>query len=133
MIGVIDILRNNANVGARVGGTGANARVYPVHRPQKEPLPAVTIATEDIEPSDTKSGVSALDRLEVRVISYASTYDIARLLAEDCRNAIDRVSGTFNGQQIQSIRFLDSFDDVEEIENSLVYFVEQNYNVRLIR
>ena len=133
MIGVIDILRDDATLGALVGGTGTSARVYPIERAQKDGLPAVTVTIDAIEPYDTKSGVSTLDEVQVSVVSYGSTYDSARQTSNACRGALDRTSGTYNTEVIQSIQFQDQYTDIEEINNASVYFIEQIYNVRLVR
>ena len=133
MIGVIDILRDDASVGARVGGTGTSARVYPNVRAQKGALPAVTVSLTQTEAHDTKDGVSTLDEEYVTVTSYSDDFTECRNLAQDCRSALDRASGTYNSQVIQSIQFLDKFTDYEQIENNIVHFIEQNYKVRVLR
>ena len=126
MIGVLNILLNTAAVTARVA-----ARIYPIERKQSAGLPAITIDITGIEPNATKSGVSALDEQQITVVSYADTYDGCRLLADDCRAALDRISGTYNGEVIQQIDFLEQFIDKEEINNKKVYYIEQNYKVRI--
>lgn len=128
MIGVIDILKTDAPIIARV-----STRVYPIEREEKQPLPALTVSITDIDPSDTKSGVSTLDEESIIVTSYASTFNECKLLSEECRTALDRVSGTYAGLIIQSAYFLDQFTDFEEINNKKVFFIEQNYKVRVER
>lgn len=134
MIGVINILKVDAPVTARIG-TGADARVYPLEREQEADLPAVTVDQTDIDPSDTKSGVSSLDEEIVTVTSYDSVFSSCRSLADDCRAALDRASGTHGGVVIQSngIQFLNEFVDKEEVNNAKVFFIEQNYKVRVER
>jgi hypothetical protein len=133
MIGVIDILRTDANVAARIGGAGNSARVYPMERKQGSTLPALTVEVTDIEPSDTKSGVSRLDEEFTTVTSYADTHEACRLLAVDCRTALDRASGTHSGEVIQSVQFLSLLTDKELINNKKVYFIEQNFKVRVLK
>lgn len=133
MIGVIDILRDNAGVGALVGGTGTSARVYPIERAQKEGLPAITVDQDNVIPYDTKDGVSTLDEVYVLVISYGSTYSDSLAVANACRSALDRTSGTFNGEVIQSIRFQSQSTNIEEINNVPIYWTEQEYKVRIER
>ena len=128
MIGVIDILLNDANVLAMVG-----TKVYPMERDQNEGLPAITVDVTDIEPNPTKDGVSTLDEEFVSVISYDSTYKACRLLAADCRTALDRYAGTNKGVVIQQIDYLNELSDKELINNKRVFFIEQHYKVRVVR
>lgn len=114
-------------------GSGANARVYPIERPQTSELPAITIKDIQNEPSDTKSGVSGLDSVTTEVLSYSNTLDGAITLSEAVRAALDRSSGTYNGETIQSIQYLNDFQEFEEIKNKKVYWIEQNYKVRVER
>lgn len=133
MIGVIDILRDDATIGSLIGGTGTSARVYPIQRPQNEGLPALTVDVDSTTPHDTKDGVSTLDEVFLTVISYAYDYDDSLDLASSCRTALDRVSGTFNTEVIQSIQFLNQTTEVEEINNRVIYWTEQEYKVRIVR
>ena len=135
----IDILRDDATIGALVGGTGTSARVYPMERPHKISLPAVTVTLQDIEPNDTKDGVSTLDVEIIKVEYYDSTYKNTTAssgafhLAETGRTALDRVSGTFSNVEIQSARFTDQDMFTIEINNNLIYVVEHEYSVRVVR
>jgi hypothetical protein len=127
MIGVIDILRNDATTIALTTAT----RIYPSQRSQQSGLPAITVKVINNDPSDTKSGVSGLDQVEVEVISYGETYSSALAVSKAVRTALDRTSGTYNGEVIQSIRFLDQFTDYEEINNKPIHYIEQNFKVRV--
>jgi len=128
VIGIIGILTADSNVSTRVG-----TRIYPIERAQQDALPAVTVDVDSVDPSDTKDGVSELDQSYITVTSFAQTYDAARLLSEDVRTALDRVSGTYNTEVIQKIQFLDQFTDKEENADKIIYWVEQKYKVRVKR
>ena len=81
-LAVIEILRSDATVGGLVGGTGTSARIYPIERPQTSTLPAITVTPDDIEPSDTKTGVSKLDEEFIQVLYYSSDYNDNKDLVE---------------------------------------------------
>ena len=128
MIGVIDVLVNDASVAARV-----SARIYPIERQQGSALPALSVDVTDIDPSDTKDGVSTLDEEFTSVTSYADTYNECVLLAGECRSALDRYAGTNQGVVIQQSVYLNEFQNKANINNKKVFFIEQNYKVRIIR
>lgn len=132
MKGVSNILSNDATVSGLVGN-----RIYANTRLQGDVLPAITLQSTNTEPYATKSGVSTLDDITIQVISYSDSLyesDGAITLSQAVRSALDRVArGTYNGETIQSINFLDDFNDFEEIKNKKIHYVEQNYQVRVER
>lgn len=132
-LALIDILRDDATIGALVGGTGTSARVYPIERPQTSLFPSITVIPDDIDPSDTKTGVSKLDEEFITVYYYSDTYSSNNSLSVAGRSALDRNGGTYNGVVVQSIRFEDRDSWVEEIENRVIYVTEHNYKVRVQR
>lgn len=138
-LAIIDILRNDATVGALVGGTGTSARVYPYEMPQKANYPAIIVSLEDIEPNDTKDGVSTLDvefiRIECMDTKFKKTSDSSGSyhIGEAARTALDRTSGTFSSVVIQSIRFDGSDPYTTEINNKVIYVNELTFKVRVIR
>lgn len=71
-----------------------STRVYPLTIPQKAIYPAATITVISNEPSDTKTGASALDAWRVQIDSYAKTALQAQQLDSAIRTAIDRFRGT---------------------------------------
>lgn len=134
-IAVIDILRDDATLGALLGGTGTSARVYPLERPQGSGLPSILVRGQDIEPSDTKDGVSTLDTEFIQVLMYGE--DLSQLILTieaKVRTLLDRIRvGTYNGVTIQSSQFLDRDTFLEQIDNNSIYTVEHIYKVRVKR
>ena len=128
MIGVINVLENDTDVFARVG-----VRIYPMEREQGSALPAISVENTDIEPNDTKDGVSTLDEEFTSVTSFASTYAECLLLAAECRTALDRYVGTNQRVVIQQCVYLNEFQNKANINNVRIYFIEQNYKLRIIR
>lgn len=125
MKGVIYILKNDLDLIEKI-----NSRVYPLERPQQSALPAITVSVDDVDPHDTKSGVSRLDEVTITVISYGLSVEDAFTVKNLVRFALDRVSGEFNGETYQSIQYLREFSDKEEIDNKTIFFVEQEYKIR---
>jgi len=127
-IAVIDILLNDANVSGEV-----STRVYPLERPQKTTLPAIMVRLNDVEPNDTKDGVSTLDVEYVGVFIYGATYSSVYTLSGYVRTALDRYSGTNKTVVVQSSQFYDSSTYVDEIDNNTIYVQEDEYKLRIIR
>ena len=134
-IALIDILRDDATLGALLGGTGTSARVYPIDRPQGSALPAVVVRGQDIEPSDTKDGVSTLDTEFIQVLMYGEDLNQLILTIEArVRILLDRIAlGTYNTIVIQSSQFQDRDTFSEQIDNNAVYTIEHIYKVRVKR
>lgn len=138
-LAIIDIIRNDSAVGELVGGNGTNARVYPLDVPQKATFPAIVVSMEDIEPYDTKDGVSTLDVEYIKVECMDTTYKNTTKesgswhIGEAVRAALDRTTGTYSNIVCQSIRFDSSSMFTEDINNKVIYVNEQIYKVRVER
>jgi len=129
---VLDILRNNATVGALIGGTGVtNARVFISEAPQAAELPFIVCDVYDTEPFDTKSGVSVTDHELVKVFCYAEKSKTAIQLSDAVRAAVDGNSGTFNSEVVEYIRFLRYDGYNVELVNRKAYVREHDYQVRI--
>lgn len=143
-VAIVGILKGDATLAAELGGVGT-ARVHILRRPQTGAFPAIVIRRQDIEPSDTKDGVSTLDQEYIQVLMYGkegeSTLNTLILNIEArVRTLLDRVApGTYNGVVIQSSQFIDS-DIFEEVvdntatrQTSSVDVIEHIYKVRVKR
>jgi hypothetical protein len=104
--GVIQILKAAAGVTAIVG-SGDNARIYPLERPQGTAIPAIIVRSLSDEPEDTKDGAATFTNTTIGVYSQASTYGGALALAAAVRTALDRASGTYGGEEIDTIFYQD--------------------------
>ena len=126
-LAIIDILRNNSSVTSLIGGAGTNARIYPYDIPQKAVYPCIVVTLEDIEPSDTKDGVSDLDTEYIKVESIDTKLKDtekgsgAYHIAEAVRSALDRTSGTYSSVIVQSIQFDNFSGFTAQINNNLLY------------
>jgi len=119
---IFDILSNDGPV------TAITTSINPLRIPQGETHPAITYQRINNEPDDTKDGVSTLDVIRIDVDIWDDDYSTGKDLADKVRTALDRVSGTFDGRVIQSIRFetdREFFDN-----NSEIFQFNQEYSIR---
>lgn len=126
----MDILRDDATLTAIIG-----TRVHLLELPQGATLPSILVRGQDIEPSDTKDGVSTLDAEFIQVLMYGQDLNELILTIEArVRTLLDRITeGTYNGVTIQSSQFLDRDTFLEQIDNNSQYAVEHIYKVRVKR
>ena len=127
-IAFIDVLLNDGPGSNVVGG-----RIFPNLRPQKNVFPAIMIRMNDVDPSDTKDGVSTLDQEFIGVFIYARTYSEIFDLATKTRTALDRYSGTNKGVVVQSSQYQDTSTFNSKIDNAPLFTQEDEYKVRVIR
>lgn len=131
-IAVVDILTNDAAVGALVGGTGVNvARVFMAQAPQSQEYPLCIVDVFDNEPYDSKSGVASVDHDMVKVFCYAATMDEAVNLQDAVRTALDGTSGTHRGVVVEYIRYLRHDSYYVPATNRGVYVRELDFMVRV--
>jgi len=105
MIGeIVTILKNDLGVTTNV----ASANIFPIQRKQGSGLPAIVVDLIYIKTSETKDKSSGLDFVTIQVATYAEDPRNSFVIAELCRNELDKYVGTVNGQDLD-IRF----DDLE--------------------
>lgn len=117
------ILANDAAVKAIVV-----ARIYPFEIPQDVILPAIVYGRVSTMPTDTKDGVSKLDSVIVDIDLFGENFKILSDLADKTRAALDRKSGTYSSQNIDSIIFTDQRNIYEEVGE--VFHITQSYRIR---
>lgn len=129
-IALINILKNDAMLAALIG-----TRVHLLELPQGATLPSILVRGQDIEPSDTKDGVSTLDTEFIQVLMYGQDLNQLIIVIEArVRTLLDRIiGGTYNGVVIQSSQFQDRDTFLEQIDNNSIYTVEHIYKVRVKR
>jgi hypothetical protein len=112
-------------------------RIYPDMAPQNASFPYIVFQKLQTQPTDTKEGVSPLDKLLVQVDCYSNNYDNAHSLAGAVRTALDRYTGTINGHVVDKIIFSNdssgSPQDVPTITGSMIFWASQDYEIRLKR
>lgn len=107
-----------------------DATVHPEIAPESTEFPFVVYSIQNIVPSDVKQTTSKLDESTLEVYVMSANYSECMTVAAECRSALDRNAGTFNGVEVQSISF-----DTAEIgfnQEQECYFVEQIYTVRVL-
>lgn len=123
---IYKLLKDSAAVGAIAGD-----KVYPEVALQTDDFPLVIYTIRDQSPSPHKDGTSNLDTAGVEIVSCSTNYAQAMDLAIACRDAVDRVGGTVNGVEVQSIQFRTQGVEYDYI--SQAYMVTQNYDIRIQR
>ena len=104
---IYNILINDSDVLNLVSDNGSNTRIFPSRYdfPIDVKVPYITYQVVSDEPNNTKNGVSSYDYVTVQIsiydVRYASLIDLAGKL----RTALDYVSGTFRGVQVDKIFF----------------------------
>ena len=123
---IYSILTNTSAVSAIVG-----TRVYPQIAAQEAAFPFVVYVLQNVDPSDTKSGVSTLDEVRYDIIVASENYAQASDLTGKIRTALDRYSGTVAGVVIDSIQFIDL--DVNNDPGTETYLTNTEYIIRVKR
>jgi hypothetical protein len=123
---IYSILTSDSDVNAIVG-----TRVYPQIAAQEAAFPFVVYVLQNVDPSDTKSGVSTFDEVRYDFIVASENYAEASDLTEKIRTALDRYSGTVAGVVIDSIQFIDL--DVNNDPGTETYLTSAEYIIRVKR
>ena len=103
------ILTQNTDVTDIVG-----VNVFPEVAEQETATPFIVYQLQSVAPEDTHDGPSTLDEVRFEFLCYADTYALAADLGDKVRGALDRVSGTYNGVNVESVQFNDV--DIDTID-----------------
>ena len=102
------------NVGKAVygilSGTSAvtdivSTNIFPEIAEQETATPFIVYQLQGVAPEDTHDGPSKLDEVRMEIICFSDSYNGAADLADKVRGALDRVSGTYNGVNVESVQF----------------------------
>jgi hypothetical protein len=114
-----------------------STRIYPDMAPQNASFPYIVFQKLSTTPTDTKEGVSPLDKMLVQIDCYSNNYDTAHSIAAAIRVALDRYTGTINGHKVDKIIFSNdssgSPQDVPTTTGSMIFWASQDYEIRLKR
>ena len=105
---VYGILSTNSGVTDLV-----STRIFPEIAEQEAVTPFIVYQLQSVAPEDTHDGPSKLDEVRFEFICYADTYDQAADVGVKVRAALDRVSGTYNGVNVESVQFNDVDINIE--------------------
>ena len=103
------ILSQNTDVTNIVG-----VNIFPEVAEQETATPFIVYQLLSVAPEDTHDGPSTLDEVRFEFLCYADSYALAADLGSKVRGALDRVSGTYNGVNVESIQFNDV--DIDTID-----------------
>jgi hypothetical protein len=108
-----------------------STRIYPEVAEQDAAMPFVIYTVVSNEPSDTQSSPSQLDIAQVDVVLFSTDYSQVVDMGVAARAALDRVTGTYNGVNVQSCQYTSEVIDFEEYPRA--YVITQSYDVRINR
>lgn len=120
------LLTNNENVSAVV-----SSRVYPEVVAQDAQVPFIFFEMRGVTPDSFKPGPAEIDEIRIEVSGISETYDEVVDLGEKIRGALDRVYGTYNGVNVESIEFNDATIDV--VSKPRRYVITLDFTIRILR
>jgi len=108
-----------------------SSRIYPQIASQGADFPFIVYLLVDVDPSDTKSGVSTLDQSRYDIVVASKTYSEVSTITELVRNRLDRYSGTIESVVIDSIQFQSV--DADNDPATETYVTSSEYIIRIKR
>ena len=125
---IYKILSDNTAVASMVG-----TKISPNVMPQTTRFPFIVYDVNSVSPASQKQSVGILDVVDVMISGYTDNYSDSSKLANYIRTALDRVSGNYNGVNIQAIDF-DGYNDVFDDDSGSkgIYRKSLDFNVRII-
>lgn len=113
--------------------TMVSTRITPNVMTQRSEFPFIVYDVTNDIPEGQKDSVAKLDIATVMVSGYTDNYKDSNILANYIRTALDRVSGNYNGVNIQAIDF-ESYDDIFDDASGSdgIYRKALNFNVRIL-
>jgi hypothetical protein len=105
-------------------------RIYPIVISQHASYPCLRIFS-NARPTNEKSGVSQLDIYSLQVDVYGETMTEVEEIGANVRTALDRQTGSFGGETIDTITFESWADGYEEEKNMYRKIIDFNVRVKL--
>ena len=107
-------------------------KIYPDITPQNVQYPFVVYTITNSLPVDYKDGQSNLEEITLQVDVYTQSYDDTQDLANLIRNRLDRFTGTLEGVEVQTIKYVSSDSQVFNAELS-VYWMSIDFMINMKR
>ena len=107
-------------------------KIYPDITPQNVQYPFVVYTITNSLPVDYKDGQSNLEEITLQVDVYTQSYDDTQDLANLIRNRLDRFTGTVEGVEVQTIKYVSSDSQVYNAELS-VYWMSIDFMINMKR
>ena len=107
-------------------------KIYPDITPQNVQYPFVVYTITNSLPVDYKDGQSNLEEITLQEDVYTQSYDDTQDLANLIRNRLDRFTGTVEGVEVQTIKYVSSDSQVFNAELS-VYWMSIDFMINMKR
>ena len=107
-------------------------KIYPDITPQNVQYPFVVYTITNSLPVDYKDGQSNLEEITLQIDVYTQSYDDTQDLANLIRNRLDRFTGTAEGIDVQTIKYMSSDSQVFNAELS-VYWMSIDFMAKMKR
>lgn len=120
-------LSTDGSITAYVG-----TKIYPDITPQNVQYPFVVYTIVNSLPVDFKDGQSNLEEITLQIDVYTQSYDDTQDLANLIRNRLDRFTGTVEGVEVQTIKYVSSDSQVFNAELS-VYWMSIDFMAKMKR
>ena len=120
-------LSTDGSITAYVG-----TKIYPDITPQNVQYPFVVYTIVNSLPVDFKDGQSNLEEITLQIDVYTQSYDDTQDLANLIRNRLDRFTGTVEGVEVQTIKYVSSDSQVYNAELS-VYWMSIDFMINMKR
>ena len=109
-----------------------STRIFPDMATQDATYPFIVYTNDATQPTDVKDSASPLDVVTMSVMIYSKSYSQAQDIAAAVRTALDRMTGTVQGVNVQSCRFEGQNSAQMEFDKH-VFVIEQSYVFRHVR
>ena len=109
-----------------------STRIFPDMATQDATYPFIVYTNDATQPTDVKDSASPLDVVTMSVMIYSNSYSQAQDIAAAVRTALDRMTGTVQGVNVQSCRFEGQNSAQMEFDKH-VFVIEQSYVFRHVR
>ena len=120
-------LSTDGSITAYVG-----TKIYPDITPQNVQYPFVVYTITNSLPVDYKDGQSNLEEITLQIDVYTQSYDDTQDLANLIRNRLDRFTGTVEGVEVQTIKYVSSDSQIFNAELS-VYWMSIDFMINMKR
>ena len=106
--------------------------IFPDIAPQNVQYPFVVYTITNSLPVDYKDGQSNLEEITLQIDVYTQSYDDTQDLANLIRNRLDRFTGTVEGVEVQTIKYVSSDSQIFNAELS-VYWMSIDFMINMKR
>ena len=133
---IYNILSNDSNVSPLVS-SGGITRIFPARYKFSEndpTLPFIVYQIVTSTPNNTKNGVSSYDYITAQITIVDSSYANLITLSNHVRTALDYISGTFEGVEVDKIFFDNSIETFDQDSGTNgIYQIAQDYRFNINR